>query len=348
VIIGIHPDKEWGSYSDKWIGFLQQRGIGIKILDLLKDDFTDQVKGCDGVMWRWLHIQRDKQSAQRILYVIENYLKIPVFPNTHTSWHFDEKIAQWYLLKALNAPLPDTWVFWEYDAARSWARTACYPAVFKLSVGAGASNVLKVENETEAVRLVDRMFRDGVFPMTMNEYAHARQDGLRTLLTRAVDAAAYLFRNEYPPLASMIPWWKPELEYALFQEFLPDNAFDTRVTVIGNRAFAFRRINRPNDFRASGSGNLDYDPGKIDPRCLEIAFDVSRRAGFQAMAYDFLYKGSAPVICEISYTFVDEAVYACPGHWDSALAWHDGQLWPEEAQVMDFARSIGQRQPGRS
>ena len=52
-------------------------------------------------------------------------------------------------------------------------------------------------------------------------------------------------------------------DYLLVQEFLPGNGFDTRITVIGNRAFGFRRFNRPDDFRASGSGRIDWNPAAI-------------------------------------------------------------------------------------
>jgi glutathione synthase/RimK-type ligase-like ATP-grasp enzyme len=348
VIIGIHLDKLWGpSVAEKWIEFLRARDVDVKIVDLLKDDFIEQVKECDGVMWRWGHVQQEKQSAKQILYTIEQYLGIPVFPNSRTSWHFDEKIPQWYLLKALGAPLPATWVFWDYDTARAWACSAPYPVVFKLSVGAGSSNVVMAANETEAVRLIDRMFKAGIFPMTMNEYTRhglpCSRGELKSLAGRVVPAARYIVRDEYPPLAPLIPWWKPELGYALFQEFLPGNDFDTRVTVIGDRAFAYRRMNRPNDFRASGSGNFDCDPSKIDKRCVEIAFTTSRKGKVQSMAYDFLYRNGEPVICEISYTFVDWMVYECPGHWSPDLIWHEGQMWPEEAQVEDFMTEISKR-----
>ena len=36
--------------------------------------------------------------------------------------------------------------------------------------------------------------------------------------------------------------WQTEKNYVLFQKFLPNNSFDTRVTVIGNRAFAYATI----------------------------------------------------------------------------------------------------------
>ena len=55
---------------------------------------------------------------------------------------------------------------------------------------------------------------------------------------------------------------RPESQrsYILWQEFIPDNQRDFRVTIIGRRyAFVFWRNNRPGDFRASGSGLIDYD-----------------------------------------------------------------------------------------
>jgi hypothetical protein len=266
--------------------------------------------------------------------------------NSSTTWHYDEKIAQVYLLDALQAPVPQCWLFWDYEEALHWAKTAPYPVVFKLSVGASSSHVLKVTNEQEAVQLIKRMFKRGVFPMTMNEYQpkqglpHSLSQ-VKALVKRGIKALDYLWTGDYPTLHPM--WWKPEYNYAYFQEFLPDNAFDTRVTVIGDRAFAFRRLNRPNDFRASGSGNFDVNPELINQECVKIAFQVSERGNFQSMAYDFLNKNGEPVICEISYTYIDRAVHSCPGHWDKNLNWHEGQMWTEDAIVEDFLNHISSK-----
>lgn len=344
--IGVHPDNNLGtSFSVRWAEYLKSRGAEVKILNLLACDFVEQLEGCDGVMWRWFHLEQDKQSVKNILYVIENYLKLPVFPNNDTAWHFDEKVAQWYLFRALGVAQPATWIFWDRATAIDWAKTAPYPVVFKLSVGAGSSSVLKIKDESEAVSLINRMFNRGIFPMTMNEFRYSlipkSRRELKETLSRPLDACKYVLRNEFPALPK--DWWKPECGYALFQEFLPGNEFDTRVTVIGDRAFAFRRMNRPGDFRASGSGNIDTNPATIDKRCLEMAFEVSREARFQTMAFDFLCKDGHPTICEISYTFVSSAVQSCPGHWDARLNWHEGQMWPEEAQVEDFLAEVSNR-----
>ncbi|ACH40436.1 MAG: hypothetical protein ACD_55C00117G0001 [uncultured bacterium] len=345
--IGIHPDRD-RAFSDKWRDFLTERGVEVVLLDLLGPQAIEEAKSCDGIMRRWFHIQDDKQSARVILQAIESSLKKPVFPSVATSWHFDDKIAQYYLLSALGAPQPAAWVWWEKERALEWTKSASYPVIFKLTAGAGSSNVVKVETRQDAMSLIDQMFDRGIFPMMMNEYRPAflpktrRQAKQRAL--RFVDAARHIVAGEFPALPDA--WWKPEKGYAFFQEFLPGNEYDTRVTVVGERAFAFRRMNRPGDFRASGSGNIDWNPEAVDPACLELAFEVSRKADFQTMAYDFLYRNGKPVICEISYTFVDTAVHSCPGHWDRQLQWHEGHMWPQEAQVEDFIEEVGNRRRG--
>jgi len=137
--------------------------------------------------------------------------------------------------------------------------------------------------------------------------------------------------------------------YVLFQKFMPNNHYDTRVTVIGKRAFAFRRLNRPNDFRSSGSGRIEYDVESIDKRFITLAIAISEKMGFQSMAYDFLYdENGVPTFCEISYAYVDTAVYNCPGYWDGSLNWHHGHFWPQYCQLVDALKLPDLKQPEMS
>jgi hypothetical protein len=55
------------------------------------------------------------------------------------------------------------------------------------------------------------------------------------------------------------------------------------------------------------------------------------------MAFDFIYDGDhQPRIGEISYCFVDQIIYNCPGYWDRNMVWHDGHNWPQYYQLVDF------------
>ena len=342
MLIGVHPDNlENKSYFEKWKHYIELQGHKVIELDLLSLDALEQAKKCDGVMCRWFHNQQDKQSLKKILYTIEHYLHIPIYPDECTSWHFDEKVSEYYLLKSLGAPTPKTWVFWNYEPAIRWAAETNYPVIWKLSSGAGSANVLKITNSKQAVELINKLFKQGIFPYTLNEFRTNmfNLSNVFRMIKRTKHASLYIIKGQYPPLPAI--HWKPEFGYVYFQEFLPDNEYDTRIVIIGDRAFGFRRMNRKNDFRASGSGIIVYDPDLIDKKFIEIAFETSKKGAFQSMAYDFLYNADKePVIIEISYSYPDLSYYQCSGHWDSKMLWHDGHMWPEDAQAEDFLAKI--------
>lgn len=103
----------------------------------------------------------------------------------------------------------------------------------------------------------------------------------------------------------------------------------------------FVRHNRDNDFRASGSGKIDYDINKIPLEAVKIAHTISKENNFQSMAYDFLMNiNNEVVLNEICYCYQSKAVYDCSGFWDRELNWHEGHVYPEAAHVEDFITLI--------
>jgi hypothetical protein len=335
-----HPDNvNSDSYSFKWIEALKKRNIKVDILDLRDTDIIKKICGYNGVMWHWFHVPDDKQIAPKILQAIELGLDIPVFPNLETRWHYDEKVAQHYLFDAIKAPKIKSWVFWNYEEALKFIDKCSYPIIFKLSVGAGSANVLKLNSCYEAKEILEKMFIKGFFPYTINEFAKQPISNKKSVKPWIKKAIKYIINStEMGDSGPSIPWYYLiQKNYAYFQEFLPDNPFDIRITVIGNRAFGFIRYNRSNDFRASGSGNIDYDLSKIPMDAVRIAHQISIENKFQSMAYDFLLDTEGQVrLNEISYCYVNKAIYNCPGYWNRGLEWHEGHIWPEEAQVEDF------------
>ncbi|MFH0983533.1 MAG: hypothetical protein V2A79_18620 [Planctomycetota bacterium] len=344
--VGIHKQSE--GFPAKWAEFLESRGAQVRWLDLLGTDPLEQVRGCDGVMWHWAHYPHEERLAARpILQVIETELGIPVFPDLRTAWHYDDKIAQAYLLQSLGLSAPKTWVFWRRQDAEKWAGSASYPVVAKLAVGAGSSNVKLIRDACEAWAHIARMFsRTGIIGRGLHPGKATLAGVAKDIAQRILWGGRYMLLKKYPPLPKQ--YWMPQKGYALFQEFLSGNEFDTRITVIGDRAFGFRRMNRPGDFRASGSGVIDHDPSQVDRRCVELAFEAAPRLRSQSMAFDILFAGPQrePTIVEISYCYADWAVEQCPGHWDRSLQWHEGRMWPEEAHVIDFLERIKTQRGG--
>ncbi len=286
------------------------------------------------LIYRWSHYDDERQIAHTILPIIENELEVKCFPNQKTCWHYDDKIRQYYLLNSKGYPITESWVFWDKKSALSWAENAELPVVFKTKMGAGSTNVILIKDKKELNKIINIMFGSGIKTGAIPMSDNVRSKDFEMLkfikknlsnIKRKIDGR-YRIRN-----------WQTERGYVLFQKFLPNNDFDTRVTVIGGRAFAFRRFNRENDFRSSGSGKIDHDKTKIDMDFIKLAQKVSKEMGFQSMAYDMLRneKGD-PEFCEISYTYQDKAVYNCLGYWDEDLNWHEGHFWPQYWQLVDF------------
>lgn len=340
-------DGRRDSFSDRWMEYGRQCGYEMRLVDAFSDDVIRRVRDCHGFMWRLTHRPHPRIFAQKLLASIEHGLRVPVFPDCSTRWHYDDKVAQKYLLDAASIPTPQTWVFWGRHEAEQFCLNAHYPLVWKLSGGASSENVTLLKNPGQAATAVKAMFTSGRFDPSQYCPSVYLPADLLSWRQRLALAARKLLAKDRPPSRAQNQMLEFHNNYFYVQEFLPDNPFDTRVTVIGDRAFGFRRFNRPEDFRASGSGNFDLEPENIDLRCVRLAFAVAKHLNAQAVAIDVLYKDGMPVVSEISYTFVSWVVHECPGHWrlqgtpdTGLLQWIDGPVWPEHAILDDFAARV--------
>lgn len=315
--------------------------IKYRIVDCYANDITAQVRDVDGLICPFKHTATtDLLFARHIIAAVESMNKY-VFPNIATCWHFDDKIAQKYLLEAVGAPLAPTHVFYEQDEALRWLDGARFPLVRKLRRGAGSYNVGLVHDFEEAKRYCRTMFGQGFSPapaMFADTHRRFRQMsmGPRQFLSRLKSIPGYIKRT-------VVGRSDLDMErgYALFQDFFPNNPFDIRITVVGDKAWGFTRDVRPNDFRASGSGTINYDMSRIPIECVRIAFDVAVKICSQSTAFDFvLNEEGAPKIVEISYGYEQKAVYDAPGQWSPDLTWSAGHCWPQRAILSNAAAAI--------
>ena len=339
--------EESGLYWRAWTQEISASGHEPLLLDMRSTQGFETALKSDGVMWHIDMKPSMQLAASSILTSLEVAAGKPVFPNINTRWHFDNKVSQAYLFKQMGIATPETNVFWNENDAMHWVNNQCeFPVVAKLKRGAGSSAVYILKSKREAEKYVRRMFSlKGI----SGESGGAARSSYRIWRDFARNSVLHLprpilehFLKQRPRLREV---WPNERGYVYFQEFLPENAFDTRVTVIGNRAFAFRRYNREGDFRASGSGKIDYSTKEMNLDMVKIAHEISSKNNFQSMAYDFLIdKEGKPTIVEISYAYQSKAVYDCQGHWDRELNWVEGHVLPEAAHVEDFINEIKRSQ----
>ncbi len=339
--IAIHARA--GSFSDRWRECCRQQGHDARVVDCHGNDAIARLRDADVLLWHWTHASStDQRVATHILHAAE-MMGLVVYPNIATCWHFDDKVAQKYLLESIGAPLARAYVFHNRQEAMGWIAQAEFPKVFKLRRGASSVNVRLVKDASQAKALVNTAFGRG-FSAGGATFSDAAVKWRRLCMGRTVRQALLSIPAKLRTRLVMNRDLGRERGYVYFQDYLGGNACDTRVTIIGRRAFAFRRIVRPGDFRASGSGMIDHRPQAIDPAFLETAFAVAEAAGTQSAAFDFIYdQDKAPAIVELSYCFASSAVTECPGHWDRALNWHEGPCRPEDAILADVVEAWSSR-----
>jgi glutathione synthase/RimK-type ligase-like ATP-grasp enzyme len=339
--LGIHYQEN--SYSDRWAAYCEEHAIPYKFVNCLDSDIIPQLRFTDALLWNWSHADPREQLMARHVIMACEAMGVVVFPSTSTCWHYDDKIAQKYLLEAISAPLVPTRVFYDLPEALSWIDKASFPKVFKLRKGASSANVQLVRNASEARLLAKRALTVGYWPIpgyawdVRRRYRAARQRGDLFGVVRRMLKVLGKIRHTNHAMGR-------EKGYVYFQDFIPGNDFDTRVTIIGNRAFGFTRNVRSGDFRASGSGDISYDVQRINLQCIRTAFEVTRKIGSQSLAFDFvLDEKKQPLILEASYCYDPRAVSGCHGHWDDQLNWYQGHMWPQDAILIDVMKEISLR-----
>jgi hypothetical protein len=328
------------SFCTEWIRYCKAHDIDFKLVNCTDSDIITQLEDCSGLMWHWSHLDsRARLFAQQLTFSLEK-IGIEVFPDSRTCWHFDDKIAQKYLLECLQAPLVPSYVFYDKHKVMDWVNQTTFPKVFKLRGGAGSVNVKLVRNKAQAQKLIRKAFGKGFRPIDRINLLSDRIMKFKRSMTYSnfLLIAKGLVRFIYPRYDDRM--LKREKGYVYFQEFVPENNYDIRVTIIGKRAFGFKRFVRKNDFRASGSGNTIYAQEAIPVECINSAFKMAKELEMQSVCFDFVFNKSKIQLLEISYGIMLEAYLQCPGYWDTDLHWHAGNFMPELFIIEDFIDRI--------
>ncbi|MDO9551551.1 RimK family alpha-L-glutamate ligase [Rhodonellum sp.] len=319
-ISGFHP---------QWIAYCEVNNIPFKLVNCYANDLIDNLKGCNSLMWHFHHgSHKDNLIAKQILFALE-HTGFKVFPDFRSAWHFDDKVAQKYMFESINAPIVPSYVFFDKKVALDWVKETTFPKVFKLRGGAGSLNVQLVQNEKDAKQIIQKAFGNGFSKYDAWESLKERWRKNRMgkiPFWEVIKGLIRLFRApKYSRLASK------EVGYVYFQDFIADQDSDTRIIVIGHKAFALKRKVREGDFRASGSSEFIYTD--INLEAIKIAFNVADTLKLQCVGFDFIFNNGQPLIVEISYAFGIEGSSKCPGYWDNKLNWYEGIINKEDFMV---------------
>lgn len=297
-----------GNRSRKYAIAARKMNLPFVYVDCTKSDIIQKLKDIDILIWHWTQDEYvDKRIAVAVIKSAETMGKI-VYPNSNTSWMFDDKISEKYLLESVTAPIVETNVFFCENDVLKWAKKQGFPLVYKLPEGAGSCNVRLVKDIRELKKICRLHFSFCGRPDIYMKWYNC-SDSFKKCIHSILTCKSYRYgRNNRG--------------FILLQEYIPNNSYDIRVTIIGERAIIFRRKVRDNDFRASGSGKIEYEISDSDLKAIPIAREISKRINSQTMTFDFLYDKDKLKIVEMSYGFSASAVYNARGWYDSKMHFH--------------------------
>ena len=304
---------EGDDFTSLWITELNKKRHDFIVLSIYDKDFLAQARNCKAVFWHFSHTRQFDIKWSRIILEALSSRGIKTFPNHAQSWHFDNKIAQYFLLNDLGYKLPKTTIYLRGAEIWSDLNSVSLPVVMKFYGGAGSQNVIKIRTKIALFFWAFQAFTIGIAhhrPIA-NFILHMKRPGRNPIVLFFKDILKYVLPSKTERV------FLREKSYFYLQEFIPNAEYDIRIITIGDKAFGIKRYTGARDFRASGSGIIDHDIDSLPKVCVRNSFEISERFNYPWMTYDWIYdKDKAEyLLVEISYGFKPAAYTECNGYF---------------------------------
>ena len=316
-----------GSWSDAWGNWCKSNEVKYEYVDCLALKSLDVLHDYDILLYHFgNYVYNDMKHARSVLYSAKQ-MGLKVFPDFPDAWHFDDKIAESFLLKSIGAPIPDSHVFFSKKEFYAWLDDQGeFPVVAKLKSGSGSHNVKMLNSREDAEKYASVMFGKG-FSSSPNPVFKASSN-IRSARSFSEFKRRFKRIPEFLMTMKRSSEFENEKGYVYLQEFVENPGYDIKVAVVGEKVSYFVRRVRSGDFRASGGADFYYDRSHVPDNVVESALGVAKKLGMQCMGFDYVVDSETGqgLIVEMSYGFAHKAVIGAGGHWNAKGQWIEEPL----------------------
>lgn len=314
------------NWSIPWVKYCESNQLDFEIINPYENGVIKKLMNFDVILWHYSNYSfKDMLMAKNILFTLEEHGK-KVFPSFKDAWHFDDKLAQTYLLESINAPIPKSYYYYDSKSLEAEINNLSFPIIAKLRNGSGSHNVKMIKTKQELLSYAKKMFTSGINSAPRLFYKASSNIKSSKSLTTFINRAKRI--PEFLRTLANAKKFNVERGYVYLQEFIPNDGYDLKIVVIGDKLSFIGRNIREGEFRASGGGDIFYDKDKVTKNVIDSAFKTSDELGFQCMGYDYVVnkENGKGIIIEISYGFSHQALLAAVGYFDRSGKWHDEPL----------------------
>ncbi|HXK49686.1 MAG TPA: hypothetical protein PKW56_04400 [Clostridiales bacterium] len=202
-------------------------------------------------------------SIEDILLLIKTSGGILIPDFIHFRAH-ENKYFQELIKTDLNIDAPKSILVSTIEEGMNKIKDIRYPVVAKLSFGYGSTSVSLLKNINEASEFLNKNLA-GIVKKRKNIFKYRKK--------------IEEYRDKYPLKVGKV----------IFQEFIEGLEFDWKIIIFGNKLFYLKRYVRPNDFKASGSGNFDNSQPPSS-ELIHFAFSVKFKLNTPWVSLDIVHK----------------------------------------------------------
>lgn len=344
-------------FAGKYFGTLESHTHGSMDIYSLKELFSQKGFDVELAEFSQIDFNRDYEETYVIYASSEDeglfykeyiedilcYLKkkgailIPEFNyfRAHNNKSYQEMLRQQFSDEQLKHPC--AYSIGHYDELRYFKDRIAYPVVIKVSNGSGSKGVLLANDWNELDRTCRKFMTHTYFDFSKSIFTRFN------LLCRKVGRNLLKRRKGVVPLRDYLRTNKVILE-----EYISGLKGDYKVLFFNGKYFVLNRLNRDNDFRASGSGKFIFPKDvKEITGVLNLALKAASEIGTPLLSLDI---GSN---CDGCYLIEFQSVYFGPytlqyapmyltnedGNWKE----HPGSFDLEEEYVEAIAKFINKK-----
>ena len=195
------------------------------------------------------------------------------FLKAHEDKNYQEMIKRELQINSLNSLL-----FSSIDDVISRLDSINFPTVLKFHSGAGSKNVYKVENQKKLIKMLKKSInaeKNIIYNLKRNVKKYFF---VTKYISELYDDASYFQKISLQP-------------------FVPNLDSDWKILVFGEKYYSLKRKVRRGDFRASGSGQFDYDSIPEDV-ILDFSKDIFHKMNVPFVSLDVAYNGFEAFLIE--------------------------------------------------
>ncbi len=300
--------QDYGPYPawTRHARFLERNKFPYEIYAIQREDWLEKAGDFDVIVGVLSNTTFHLEEIRRKYYVLETLLKKSCFPSLQHVLLYEDKILEAQLAKIYGIPFVPTYVSHDEQDALRLIESLAYPVISKVNPSSSSVGVELIRTQAEARKIVRQAFSNNGRKIHV---VYSRQKN-----------------------------------YIYFQKFIPNDGYDLRVIVVGNRVFGYYRKAPEGDFRASGMHQ--EEKRSLPLEAMKIARKVNQAIKSPQLVVDMLHgqDGRYSIneyspICQMS-TLDQLQVDGVPGAYvfddEDIVHFEPGSYWVHELALKEF------------